>query len=374
MIQRINSFNGKPKATSLCRTDAFGLPLNELRYTLSAILLLACGTFVANAQDDLAKRATWTQPSAAEVKELVTTWLDTQNLDDAEQQELAAIWSEEALPETNAALLEQVATTIGMVDEEVRPLIALCRGEVPRRLPPPTEVLFDESREPFERNNLRLFFAQWLTQHAFYDEAAEQLAGLSFDDVVDPASLLFYQSVVQHRLLLKDECLVSLNLLLENEQRLPKRYVTVAKLMEADIKPFEKDSLDEVSRLMDDVQRRLHHGRAGTRVRDEEDDVIAKLDKMIDDLEKKRQQAQQASSGKTNGTLQPSKPAEDSQAMGGKGPGNVDQKRLKNGSGWGNLPPKERQEALQQISKDLPAHFRDVIEEYFRKLARDDGN
>jgi hypothetical protein len=60
--------------------------------------------------------------------------------------------------------------------------------------------------------------------------------------------------------------------------------------------------------------------------------------------------------------------------MGGKGPGNVDQKRLKNEAGWGNLPPKERQEALQQISKDLPAHFRDVIEEYFRKLARDGGN
>ncbi len=60
--------------------------------------------------------------------------------------------------------------------------------------------------------------------------------------------------------------------------------------------------------------------------------------------------------------------------MGGKGPGNVDQKRLKNEEDWGNLPPKERQEALQQISKDLPAHFRDVIEEYFRKLAREGGN
>ena len=124
---------------------------------------------------------------------------------------------------------------------------------------------------------------------------------------------------------------------------------------------------------MDDIQRRLNFGRAGTRVRDEEEDVIAKLDKMIEDLEKQRQQAQQ-SSGSSNGTLQPSKPAEDSNAMGGKGPGNVDQKRLKNEAGWGNLPPKERQEALQQISKDLPAHFRDVIEEYFRKLARDGGN
>lgn len=112
---------------------------------------------------------------------------------------------------------------------------------------------------------------------------------------------------------------------------------------------------------------------APARVRDEEEDVIAKLDKMIEDLEKQRQESQQAS-GAANGTLQPSKPADDSQAMGGTGPGNVDQKRLTNEDAWGNLPPKERQEALQQISKDLPAHFRDVIEEYFRKLARDGGN
>lgn len=337
-------------------------------------LLLALGAAVlAHAQDDLAKRASWTQPSAAEVKGQVLSWLKSQSPDEATLKEVEARWADDALPGTAAELLEHVALTIAFVDLEVRPLVELCRGEAPSRLTPPVEVLFDESRDQFERSNLRLYFAQWLAHHAFYDEALEQLDGLTVEDVVDPASLLFYRSVANHRLLHKDECLISLTLLLENEQAIPRRYLSVAKLMEADIKPFEKDSLDEVSRLMDDIQRRLHFGRAGTRVRDEEEDVIAKLDKMIEELEKQRQQAQQAS-GSGRGTLQPSKPADDSHAMGGKGPGNVDQKRLKNESGWGNLPPKERQEALQQISKDLPAHFRDVIEEYFRKLARDGGN
>jgi hypothetical protein len=338
------------------------------------MLLLICGTASAvQAQDDLAKRASWTQPTAGEVKGQVLAWLKSQNPDEATQREIDNRWAGDALPGTGTGLLEHVALTIAFVDLEVRPIVELCRGAAPRRLSLPVEVLFDESREPFERSNLRLYFAQWLAQHAFYDEALEQLDGLTHQDVVDPASLLFYQSVVHHRLLNKDACLLSLNLLLENEQAIPRRYLAVAKLMESDIKPLEEDSLDEVSRLMDDIQRRLNFGRAGTRVRDEEEDVIAKLDKMIEDLEKKRQQAQQAS-GNANGTLQPSKPADDSNAMGGKGPGNVDQKRLKNEAGWGNLPPKERQEALQQISKDLPAHFRDVIEEYFRKLARDGGN
>jgi len=346
-----------------------------MTYKLLAMLLLICGvTTTAQAQDDLAKRASWAQPSATEVKGQVIAWLKSQNPDEATQKEIEARWADDVLPGTSVGLLEHVALTIAFVDLEVRPIVELCRGAAPHRLALPVEVLIDESREPFERSNLRLYFAQWLAQHAFYDEALQQLDGLTYEDVVDPASLLFYQSVVHHRLLNKDACLISLNLLLEREQELPRRYLAVAKLMESDIKPLEKDSLDEVSRLMDDIQRRLNFGRAGTRVRDEEEDVIAKLDKLIEDLEKQRQQAQQASSANANGTLQPSKPADDSNAMGGKGPGNVDQKRLKNEAGWGNLPPKERQEALQQISKDLPAHFRDVIEEYFRKLARDGGN
>jgi hypothetical protein len=59
--------------------------------------------------------------------------------------------------------------------------------------------------------------------------------------------------------------------------------------------------------------------------------------------------------------------------IGGKGPGNVTQKNIGNKAGWGNLPPKEREEALQQIGKDYPAHYRDVIEQYFRKLATENS-
>jgi len=42
-------------------------------------------------------------------------------------------------------------------------------------------------------------------------------------------------------------------------------------------------------------------------------------------------------------------------------------------SGWGDLPPKQRDEALQQIGRDFPAHYRDIIEQYFRRLAAEEG-
>jgi hypothetical protein len=37
------------------------------------------------------------------------------------------------------------------------------------------------------------------------------------------------------------------------------------------------------------------------------------------------------------------------------------------------LPAKEREEAMQQIGKDFPSHYREVIEQYFRKLASEES-
>ena len=53
------------------------------------------------------------------------------------------------------------------------------------------------------------------------------------------------------------------------------------------------------------------------------------------------------------------------------GPGDVDQKDQGDRAGWGNLPPAQRQEALQRLTEELPSHYREVIEGYFRQLAKD---
>ena len=60
--------------------------------------------------------------------------------------------------------------------------------------------------------------------------------------------------------------------------------------------------------------------------------------------------------------------------MGGKGPGEVTKRNIGSKSGWGDLPPKEREEAMQQIGRDFPAHYRDAIEQYFRRLATEEEN
>ena len=336
------------------------------------VALLTVVSGQVQADNDLEKRATWAPPTGADVRAQVEQWLQTQTTDELTQLKVTALWPAEGLPTEPAQLLDQATATIALVNPAAHKLVIHCDSDNQALILPEFTVLQDDSLSPWALHNLRLLYARWLVQQRRYDEALDQIRDIKPNEVIDPASLLFYQSACYHRLLEKDKCLPLISKLLETKDTIPTRYQTLARLMEADLKPLKTDSLDEVARLMDDIQRRLDLARAGKRVRREEDDVIAKLDKMIEELEKQQQQSSGGGTGQ--GGNNPSSPAQDSMPLGGSGPGNVDPKKPKNGTDWGNLPPREQEKALQQISKGLPAHYREVIEEYFRKLARDDSS
>jgi hypothetical protein len=56
--------------------------------------------------------------------------------------------------------------------------------------------------------------------------------------------------------------------------------------------------------------------------------------------------------------------------MGGAGNGTVDDKKLATlAKSWGTMPEKERAKAIMEITKDLPARYRVVIEDYFKALS-----
>jgi hypothetical protein len=140
-------------------------------------------------------------------------------------------------------------------------------------------------------------------------------------------------------------------------------------LMRSDLAELDEKNLDHIARRMDDIRRRLDLGRAGKQVVEIENGVIKSLDKLIEEMEKQQQQQ----GGGASGSAGPSSPMQDSRIAPLKGPGQVDHKQVGSTAGWGDLPAKQREEALQQIGKDFPAHYRDVIEQYFRKLASEGG-
>lgn len=337
---------------------------------LTAVILAASSVVFAKAPPSIAQPRAWQTPAAQDVRAQVLVWLAAKKVDAAVRLKVDAIWSEAPTPVSEEELLVRLARSFALVDSNADKLVSLCSQPRSQLIVPAQPWLADGSVPPLFAANLRLLYARWLVHETLFDEAQEQLSGLVPGDVVAPASLLFYQSVVSHALLSKEAGLRSIDELLEGADASPRRYIALARLMQEDLKGLEDDTLDHIARRMDDIRRRLDLGRAGPKTRHVEDGVIESLDKMIKKIEE--QQQQQQSSAQSSG-IRSNNPASDSRIAGGKGPGEVTKKNIGSSNGWGDLPPKQREEAMQQIGHDFPSHYRDVIEQYFRRLAAEGG-
>ena len=192
------------------------------------------------------------------------------------------------------------------------------------------------------------------------------------ENVADPATLLFYQAMGQHRLLKKDECLAAVSKLLEREAELPRRYVDAGppdgSRHQAAQGRFARRDRPADGRHSPPAgagprgQGRPRRGRRGHRQAGENDRRAGKAAAEQQQQEASRQQERQAAESIRCKTASgPSSRA----------PAKSIPKTSARSDGWGNLPPKERQEVLQQIGRELPAHFRETIEEYFKRLAQD---
>jgi hypothetical protein len=310
----------------------------------------------------------WQPPSREALRKEVLAWLDERKASPSARRSAEALWPSGGKAADEVDRLERLAETFALVDPRAEQIVQLCSKPHSEKTLARQDWLTDKQTPPLVAANLRLFYGRWLARELLFDEAMEQLSGIEPKEVADPATLLFYQAVVCHRLLMRDEGLQAIERLLEGGGPSPRRYTMVAQLMRADLKDLQEDTLDHIARRMDDIHRRLDLGRAGPKVRKQEDGVVKSLDKLIKKLEDQEKQRQQAA-GAAN--LTPDKPAEVSGIGEGKGPGDVTKRNIGKKSGWGNLPPKEREEALQQIGREFPSHYREVIEQYFRRLANE---
>lgn len=349
---------------------------------LGAMLAFACGpqlafaqddTNVFGIQDDFGQQGFGATPqlrswNAEEVKTRIAGWLDEVQATDEQRGQVETILaSEELATARGPEMLLKLSEILAIVDADAKEVVMQCRMSNTHIIPPAFAFLTNEDTPALVRNNIRLLYGRWLCQERYFDECLIQLDGLEPTDVADPGSLLFYQSVAFHRLSMREKGLESLAKLMNDVGDRPHRYDALAEIMHQDLTALEAGSLDEISRWMDDVERRLDLGRTGTKVRGIEDQIVSGLDKIIEELEKQKQ-----GQGNGAGSLQPSSPAQDSSIKGGSGPGEVTPSNIGSSDGWGTLPPKERQQALQQIGQEFPPQFRAHIERYFRRLA-DDG-
>ncbi|TWU27241.1 hypothetical protein [Bythopirellula polymerisocia] len=341
-----------------------------IRLSLFVILSLACFFATAIASAQLSFEPSWYPPSYETVREQVFTWIDSTTADPVLAQEARSLWPSLSLRELDGpAMLDLVVETAAMTNPQIANLMAQCNEQSFEPLPPDLLWLSSSQLPEMVQNNVRLYVARWLTQHTRYDDVLVLLGDLQVEDVVDPASLLFCRMVAHHQVVEPDRSRAALVELLEQAETIPVRYRQVAELVEKDLAGLEDESLDHVSRRMNDVRRRLNLGQAGKQVQVVEKGVVDSLDGLI----KKIEEQQQQQSGSGSGSAQSSTPMQDSQLPSLKAPGKVDKKDIGHQAGWGDLPPKEREEAMQQIGREFPAHYRQLIEQYFRDLADEDS-
>jgi hypothetical protein len=94
-----------------------------------------------------------------------------------------------------------------------------------------------------------------------------------------------------------------------------------------------------------------------------QEEAVAKLDKLIAELEKERQSM---GSGSTPNPTRPATASNVRSGPGGMGDlhGTRDQ-----GDRWGELPAHERDRILQSLTEGFPPHYQAILEAYYKRLA-----
>jgi len=222
----------------------------------------------------------------AEAKSTVNRWLEKAGVAEDLRKKVADLWKGDMADPNGTRLLQRLGETFALVDTKAKQIVDVTTKSHDRKDLPSLAWLADEKLDTLLRDNLRLLVGRWLCQEKLYDESIAVLKDVKPENVIDPASLLFYRSVAYHRLLVKKEGLESIHTLLDDVGDSPRRYTELASLMEQDLKALKDGSLDDISRRMEDVERRLGLSRAGKVVRKKEDEIVKMLDVLIADLEK----------------------------------------------------------------------------------------
>jgi hypothetical protein len=356
----------------------------KIRSFLAVAALSAGLTASAVAAETAAKKpaygfSTLKTASVADARAKAEAWL--KSVGKFDQAAFDKIWADDS-----RSVLDRVTDTITLGNSEAGALLATARKvDAPAAAEVPG-LIKDAKQDAFLRANLALAFAKYNATKKAYEEALEALNAVAPEQVVDPSSYFFFKAVAEHATMKRDAANATITRLLDDVADAPDRYRMIATLMFFDMVNWSPDPKDltNIERLMDNSGRRLDLARPGEKTQDIQKKIVFRLDELIKEMENQAKGGGQANGGscpdggkpgnKPGSTLTPSNPAQDSQIMGGSGPGKVDEKKLREiAETWGGLPPDKRAKVVEEITRDLPAKYKPMIDEYFKSLNRVHG-
>lgn len=322
--------------------------------------------------------------SADAAKAQAAAWLKSTNPTAEVTAKFDHLWK------SDASVLDKVIRTFELGNADVAKMMTTARDPLALAPTETPALLKNQDLPVFFRANLALGYGRALSLRSVHEEALEMLKMFSAEQMVDPAAYLFHRAVSEHAMLDKTAASASINRLLDDAASAPERYRTLAALMALDIHSWKDKDLGSIARKMKDVERRLDLSRGGPKTQKVQKEIVARLDELIKELENKDKngQGQCKNPGEGGGNCpaggpgqggppqgnNPSSPATESGIANAGGSGTVEQAKLKRlVEQWGNLPPRERGAALQELTQGMSPRHREAIENYFRNLANAQG-
>jgi tetratricopeptide (TPR) repeat protein len=138
--------------------------------------------------------------------------------------------------------------------------------------------------------------------------------------------------------------------------------------------------MGDVRDLLAYARKRIDHGSTDEDVSKRQNEAVALMNKMIKEAED--QEKSQSGGGKGGGSSkggsqnQPSSGAKESRLpqAGSSGATELRKTRARPGDEWGKMPPKQREEIIQTLQKQFPSQYRELLEQYYKQLARDNSS
>lgn len=241
-----------------------------------------------------------------------------------------------------------------------------------------------QAADPYLAAHAEFYLARAYMVEEQYEEAVpllDKLAGpAKSDKTLHAGESLFFKAICHEKLLERTEALVAFATFLRQNPDASERLIIGAELKVEELKLMADGSLWDVGERMDFSRRHLDLEKSGDPTQKQQTTIIAMLDKLIEEAEKKEKgggggggggsgQGQGSGAGGRRDGI-PGAPATESTAPEGSSElGELHKiNRGKADDTWGDLRKKEKQAVIDAFKAKFPSRYRQAVEEYYKGL------
>jgi tetratricopeptide (TPR) repeat protein len=237
--------------------------------------------------------------------------------------------------------------------------------------------------DSFLAANATFYRARLLAFQDNFEQAMPLITKLAAEDeeyLLQNSEVAFLHAVGHAAMLSRDKAIAAFEKFLEDYPDAPRRMQLGAMRQLGQLKAVEDGSLADVMQRMEFAGRRLSLEDPGKQTQEEQDKVVAMLDKLIEEAEERECKACQGSgsgsgnkpaSGSGSGSGKPGEGQGDGPAGGNdQTPFDTVRRTFQKGpeSPWGKIRDKERDPAFQAIKAKFPARYQEMIDQYYKSF------